>query len=192
METLIIALGNPGHEYEKTRHNIGWQLLEQLPFFNDLAWKEKFKGLYSSTSFKGEKFHFLKPQTYMNLSGESVVPAMKFFKIPIESVLIIHDELDLPFGTLALKKGGGLAGHNGLKSIAELTGSREFLRLRMGIGRPQRGSVSSWVLSPFSEEESIGLETFLKGGVEALDSFMTGGFQKAARSFSKKNFIEKN
>jgi PTH1 family peptidyl-tRNA hydrolase len=189
MEMLIVALGNPGREYEKTRHNIGWQLLEMLPFFDNLFWKEKFKGLYSSATFKGHKVHILMPQTFMNLSGESVVPAMKFFKVPIDNVLVVHDELDLPFGTLALKKSGGLAGHNGLKSIAELAGSRDFLRLRMGIGRPSHGNISAWVLSPFSEEEKINLESFLKGGSQALELFLESGFEKALRHFSKKKIV---
>jgi PTH1 family peptidyl-tRNA hydrolase len=129
------------------------------------------------------------PQTFMNLSGESVVPAMKFFKVPIDNVLVVHDELDLPFGTLALKKSGGLAGHNGLKSIAELAGSRDFLRLRMGIGRPSHGNISAWVLSPFSEEEKINLESFLKGGSQALELFLESGFEKALRHFSKKKIV---
>ena len=125
----------------------------------------------------------------MNLSGESVQPCADFFKVSVENILVIHDELDLPFGTLAFKKGGGLAGHNGLKSIDQQLGSRDFMRLRLGIGRPSHGNVASYVLSSFSTDEKIVLDDFLRGGGEAIDCFMSDGFQKAAKSFSKKSYI---
>ncbi len=117
MDRLVIGLGNPGVKYHHSRHNIGWDVFEELSFSNQLKWNEKFKGLYTVYNNGAEKIYFLKPQTFMNLSGESVQPLMAFFKIPIENILVIHDELDLPFGTIAFKKGGGLAGHNGLTSI---------------------------------------------------------------------------
>ena len=190
MDYLIVGLGNPGSEYERTRHNIAWSALESAPFSSGLAWKEKYKGLYASYSFRKGKGHFLKPQTYMNLSGESVQPCADFFKIPVENILVVHDELDLPFGTMAFKKGGGLAGHNGLKSISQRLGSRDFLRLRLGIGRPDHGNVASYVLSSFSSDEKIVLDDFLSGGGEAIDCFMNEGFQKAAKAFSKKSYAE--
>ena len=186
MIRLVVGLGNPGNKYEFNRHNIGWLALDQLSFYDDLDWKEKFKGLYA----KKGNCYFLKPMTYMNLSGESVQPCADFFKITVENILVVHDELDLPFGTMAFKKGGGLAGHNGLKSISQLLGSRDFMRLRLGIGRPAHGDVASYVLSNFSSDEKIILDDFLRGGGEAIDCFMNEGFQKAAKTFSKKNYSE--
>ena len=186
---LIVGLGNPGREYEYNRHNIAWKTLEQLSFSTQLFWKSKFKGQYTQSEISGEKYYFLMPETYMNLSGESVRPLCDFFKIKIEDVLVIHDELDLPFGTLAFKNGGGLAGHNGLKSIAKNMGAQNFLRLRMGIGRPPRGSVSNWVLSDFSKEEEINLEDFLNLGATAIELFIKDGFNKAAREYSKKSVL---
>lgn len=191
MTKLIVGLGNPGIEYELTRHNIGWLAMDQLSFYDRLAWKEKFKGEFATYSHDGEQIVFLRPQTYMNLSGESVVAAAKFFKADIQDILVIHDELDLPYGTLSFKNGGGLAGHNGLKSIAKMMGGNNFLRLRMGIGRPPHGNVSSWVLSGFHGDEDIALPSFLKGGADAIEAFMKLGFGKAAGKFSKKNYVKK-
>lgn len=185
MIKLIVALGNPGSEYAKTRHNIGWMVVDQF----NLNWQKKFKGLYQFETFNSEKVYFLKPQTYMNLSGESAVELMNFFKIKIEEVLVIHDELDHPYGQVSLKKGGGLAGHNGLKSIAELSGSQDFYRLRLGIGRPVHGSVSDYVLGEFSSEEKKGIDTYLNKAKEIVDVVLKDGFEKAAQVYSKKNLI---
>ncbi|TDJ08937.1 MAG: aminoacyl-tRNA hydrolase [Deltaproteobacteria bacterium] len=187
---LIVGLGNPGLEYEYTRHNIGWLALDCLENSIPLIWKEKFKGLYAQATVGGEKAYFLKPQTYMNLSGESVQALCQFFKVPRQNILVIHDEVDLPFGTLTLKNSGGLAGHNGLKSIAQLMGGQDFLRLRMGIGRPLHGSVSSYVLSSFSSEDEIILEDYLSGAADAIKIYLEKGFEKAASKYSKKNFKE--
>lgn len=190
MAKLIVGLGNPGIEYELTRHNIGWQIIDALPFSRDLVWKEKFKGEFALYSFEGEQFVFLKPQTYMNLSGESVVLASTFYKTKIEETLVIHDELDLDYGTVALKKGGGLAGHNGLKSIAQsFGGNTNFLRLRAGIGRPDHGNVSSYVLSPYSKDEDAVFGKLLEGASRAVELYMKEGFDKAAGRYSRKKLI---
>ncbi len=191
MAILIVALGNPGREYEETRHNIGWKVFDYLSFEKDLNWKEKFKGLFSLTNIKDEQVIFLKPQTYMNLSGESVRPAMDFYKVPIENILVIHDEIDLPFGTIHLKMGGGLAGNNGLKSLAQHLPNQNFLRLRMGVGRPKYGEVSAHVLGQFNEDEKPHLEDFSKLGAEALEFYLKSGFQKAQNKYSKKTVLEK-
>lgn len=178
---LIVGLGNPGSEYAKTRHNIAWMLLENLSFSNELRWKEKFKGVYAQ--FRDNLY--LMPQTYMNLSGESVQPCSKFFKIDVENIVVIHDELDLPFGTIMFKKDGGLAGHNGLKSIAEKMGTRNFIRMRLGIGRPKYGDVSNYVLSRFSEEELIRFEDYMKLSSEALEYFLEKGLESSMRKYKK-------
>lgn len=189
MEKLIVGLGNYGSKYESTRHNIGWDVFQHLSFSSQLNWKEKFKGLFTTYSSADDKFHFLMPQTYMNLSGESVQPLTSFFKVGIEDILVLHDELDLPFGTIAFKKGGGLAGHNGLKSIAQCMGSQNFLRLRIGIGRPQHGNVSSWVLSKFTEMEQAHMEDVLKECAKAVEMYIDKGFDKAAGQYSRKKII---
>lgn len=185
MIKLIVGLGNPGNEYARTRHNIGWMVIDQF----NLNWQKKFKGLYQIETHHGEKLYFLKPQTYMNLSGESVVELMNFFKIKIEEVLVVHDELDHAFGQVSLKKGGGLAGHNGLKSIAEMTGSQEFYRIRLGIGRPVHGSVADYVLGEFSSEEKKCIDTYLTKAKETVDVVISDGFDKAAQTYSKKVLI---
>lgn len=187
MNRLVVALGNPGSQYASTRHNAGWMVLDRASREYSLNWKNKFKGEYSDYSINGDKVYFLKPHTYMNLSGESVVDAITFFKIKIQDVLVVHDELDLPFGTIAFKKGGGHAGHNGLRSIGELSGSLEFQRLRVGIGRPERGAVSNWVLSPFSTDEKIQLDSFIDLAFDSLNCYVKNGFEKASSQYSKKS-----
>ncbi|MBT3585554.1 MAG: aminoacyl-tRNA hydrolase [Halobacteriovoraceae bacterium] len=186
MTVLIVGLGNPGREYEDTRHNIGWQVLEYLSFHGGLVWKEKFKGLYAQTEFAGQKVYLLKPHTYMNLSGESVLPLMQFFKVEKSELLVAQDEIDLPFGSIQLKNGGGLAGHNGLKSIASKLGGQDFYRIRLGVGRPVHGDVSSWVLSKYNNDDAILLEKFLKEGAKAIEAFIEKGFDSAQRSYSNK------
>ncbi len=187
MIKLIVALGNPGTEYLNTRHNIAWLVFDEYSPLGGSHWKSKFKGFYTELDIKGEKVYFLKPQTYMNLSGESVEPLKSFFKINADEILVIHDELDLPFGQIVFKKGGGLAGHNGLKSIAACLGTQEFLRLRVGIDRPVHGSVSSWVLSRFDDE--IGLKILLEKMNNVLNDVLNIGFEKASGKYSKKNLI---
>ena len=175
MSKLIVGLGNPEVRYELTRHNIGWQFLDYLGDRQGLVWKEKYKGLVATKTIDGEQWVFLKPHTYMNLSGESVAPAASFFKVEVEDILVVHDELDLPYGVISFKQGGGLAGHNGLKSIAGCLGSQDFNRLRMGIGRPDRGSVSSWVLTPYSDDQMNRLEDYIKGTYEKVLPYIDRG-----------------
>lgn len=189
MIKLVVGLGNPGSEYERTRHNIAWQLFDKLSFQDRLFWKEKYKGLMSDFSIEGEKVVFLKPQTYMNLSGESVQPCAAFFKIKPEEILVVHDELDLPYGTVAFKTGGGLAGHNGLKSINQMLGTNNFKRLRLGIGRPSHGNVSSYVLSSYGTDEAAVFETYMEKAATAIESCFKNGFEKAANRYSKKKLV---
>jgi PTH1 family peptidyl-tRNA hydrolase len=181
MSLLIVGLGNPGNEYRETRHNIGFMILDGLLESFGSSWKEKFKGEYSSFS----EGYLLKPMTFMNLSGESVQKASQFFKVSPDMTLVIHDELDLPFGTIALKKDGGLAGHNGLKSIAQHYGTNDFLRLRVGIGRPQHGDVSNYVLSRFNSDEQIGVDEVVKGSVDVVKDVINNGYSKVATKYKK-------
>lgn len=190
MIKLIVALGNPGPEYELTRHNIAWLVAQTHPKLKDAIWKQKFKGEYSDFNNAGEKCYTLKPLTFMNLSGESVQPFMSFFKIEPSEILVLHDELDLPFGQIHFKDGGGLAGHNGLKSIAKCLGTQDFLRMRIGIGRPDKGSVSNWVLSRFPPSMDLELGIVLEKSNEAVDFLLNNEFKKASNTYNKKNFLE--
>jgi PTH1 family peptidyl-tRNA hydrolase len=189
MDRLIVGLGNPGSKYHHTKHNIGWDVFEELSFRDKLNWSEKFKGQYATYNYNSEKIYFLKPQTFMNLSGESLQPMMAFFKIAVENVLVVHDEIDLPFGTIAFKNGGGLAGHNGLKSITEKLGTQEFNRLRVGVGRPTHGDVSNWVLSGYTGEDKDFFVPYLKGVALALEEYINLGFLKVAPNYNKKKIV---
>jgi PTH1 family peptidyl-tRNA hydrolase len=195
MIQLIAFLGNPGREHTRNRHNAAWLLLQALPFHDSLLWRKKFKGQYSL--YQG--IHFLKPETFMNLSGESVFAAASFLKIEIKDILIIHDELELPPGTLSLKFSGGLGGHNGLRSVKKCFGNADFWRLRIGIGRPftsvkhekesegsgtagqfsnnddnEKNSMSvyDWVLSDFSQEETVKLNPVIDAGAELINQLL--------------------
>jgi PTH1 family peptidyl-tRNA hydrolase len=169
MVKLIVFLGNPGKMYGKTRHNAGWLLADQT--YPTIGWQQKF---HAETATAGT-LRLLKPQTYMNESGISVRACCDFFQIKPEEVLVVHDDLELPFGTIRLQEGGGLQGHNGLRSIKTHLGSDGFLRLRIGIGRPPRGDIATYVLTPFTKEEEpvfpLILEKagrFLKGDFSSL------------------------
>ncbi len=190
MIKLVVALGNPGAEYEFTRHNIAWILFDQYQPLQTASWKSKWKGEYTDITINGEKVYFLKPLTYMNLSGESVGPMANFFKIQPSEILVVQDEVDLPFGTVAFKNGGGLAGHNGLKSISQHLGTQDYYRLRLGVGRPNKGSMSSWVLSSFKGEDVKHLEDFMIGSVQALDDILKKDFKSIQNKYNKKNFIK--
>ena len=194
MLELAAFLGNPGREYSLSRHNAGFLLAEKLPFYAALSWQKKFKGLYApmegerlaAYAFGGLSFdhaprvHFIKPETYMNRSGESVSAAAAFFKIKSEAAIVVHDELELPLGTISLKFSGGLGGHNGLRSMKASFGTADFWRIRIGIGRPdsrlpgeggREGSgegITGWVLSPFDTAETETLNPVLETGAELL------------------------
>ncbi len=174
MIRLIALLGNPGKEYERTRHNAAWLLAEYLAFASGLRWQEKFKGLYAvlppEAGVSPEKNILVKPLTFMNLCGECVQKFMAFHKIAASETMAVHDELELPFGTLGFRRGGGLGGHNGLRSLAKNLGTQDFYRFRIGIGRPARGDAASHVLGRFSREEEAVLEDYLRKAAEILRS----------------------
>jgi PTH1 family peptidyl-tRNA hydrolase len=166
MVKLLVFLGNPGKEYERTRHNVGWMACAHA--FPSAVWTQKFHGLIAQT----QVFRLLKPMTYMNASGLSVQACASYYQYNVQQILVIHDDLELPFGTVRLQAGGGLAGHNGLKSIKEQLGSDQFLRLRIGIGRPPFGSVSAFVLQRFTKDEEISLSVVLN----CIDSMLKEDF----------------
>lgn len=162
MTRMIVFLGNPGKIHERTRHNVGWMVAKEA--YGPIAWSGKF----SAHIAKDGPVHLLKPLTYMNESGRAVGPASSYFGIEADEILAVFDDLELDFGTIRLQRGGGLKGHNGLKSIHSALGSGDFWRLRIGIGRPARGSVSSFVLSRFTPEEEISLPLVLQEATKLL------------------------
>ncbi len=162
MISLIAFLGNTGREYEQTRHNAAWIIADRLALCRSISWQQKFRGLYGRVPAGytgGRVVHVVKPETYMNLSGECVGAAASFFKIPADEVLVVHDELELAPAALSLKWAGGLAGHNGLRSVKAALGTADFWRLRLGIGRPDsphtgvQPDIAGYVLSPFTMAE---------------------------------------
>jgi len=161
---LFVGLGNPGAEYAKQRHNIGFMAVDSIAdkyAFSD--WKTKSKGVYSEGRLGVNKVFLLKPQTYMNLSGESVQAFAAFYKIPPENIFVFHDELDLAEGVIKVKLGGGTAGHNGLKSTSKMLGTDDYYRIRMGIGHPgDRARVNGHVLGNFRDEDYDWVEPLLK------------------------------
>jgi peptidyl-tRNA hydrolase, PTH1 family len=181
---LIVGLGNPGAKYLNNRHNIGFQVVDRLAEASGVALtRTKFNGVYGAGHLDGHSITLLKPQTFMNLSGRSVAPACRFFDIEPENILVIHDELDLDFGVIRLKVGGGHAGHNGLRSIHSDLGTNTYHRMRMGIGRPQKGSVSAFVLADFATgDERDFLPDMLDRGVSAIRTVLGEGTRAAMNS----------
>lgn len=173
---LVVGLGNPGPKYANHRHNIGFMTIDRLAHRAGLSsFREKFKGLTTKRVGAGPDLILLKPQTYMNLSGDSVQRAMRFFRVPIERILVVHDELDLPYETVRLKRGGGSAGHNGLKSITRQCGGPDYCRLRVGIGRPEGQRVESYVLSDFSQIDKSRLPDVVDLAVDMVESWVRDG-----------------
>lgn len=176
---LIVGLGNPGREHENNRHNIGFLAVEGIAYDLNENFKlfgQQKKSELFQTTLEGEKIFFQKPITYMNLSGEAVVEAAYFYKIEPKNVCVIHDELDLPFGDVRLKIGGGEGGHNGLKSITKHLGTPNYARIRMGIGRPPHPEmdVADYVLSDFKKNELEDLDKMIDATSEAVKAFIKG------------------
>ncbi len=189
MINLVVFLGNPGPEHSQTRHNVAWMLADRAHFLPKSDWQKKFKGSYCQLTFQDEKCYFLKPETFMNLSGECVLALMQFYKLKSENLLVVHDDLELNFGQVGIKKGGGLAGHNGLRSISNVLNTQNFYRFRLGISRPSHGNVSAYVLSKFSSDEQIVLSTYLTKAVEILEICLQEGIQSAEKKYPKIKLI---
>ena len=185
LDLLIAGLGNPGRQYERTRHNLGWLVVDEVARRQGGSWRSKFSGMLSETRLGDLRLALLKPETYMNESGRSVGAAMRFFKVEAESLLVVHDDVDLETGRLQARRGGGLAGHNGLRSLAQQLGTQDFLRLRIGVGRPGRGdprSVSDWVLSGFGPEDDVG--TLVSRAADAAEAIALDGLDAAQARFN--------
>jgi PTH1 family peptidyl-tRNA hydrolase len=185
---LLVGLGNPDARYQKNRHNVGFRVADLLAERAGLALAPRFDGLFAKGALERLPVAILKPMTFMNRSGESVRAAASFFKLPPEDVVVVHDELDLEFGRLQIKKGGGHAGHNGLRSIAEDLGGQEFVRVRVGVGRPPpERDASSHVLSDFSQEEERALEELLQRATDAVVAMVVEGTDAAMNRFNRVN-----
>jgi len=190
MIKLIAALGNPGIEYQMTRHNIAWQFVKYLSFFDELDWKTKFRGSYSQYNFNGEKIHILLPETFMNRSGTGIKEASDFFKIDIDEIVVIHDELEMAFGYAGFKNGGGLGGHNGLRSMENSFGSRDFKRFRLGISRPNHNNITAYVLGKFNNKESIILPAILENASKLFEENILKEFGDFPTSLKKVKLVQ--
>jgi len=185
LDLLVVGLGNPGAQYERTRHNVGWLVVDELASRLDGRWREKFAGRLAEVRLDGLRLALLKPETFMNDSGRSVAAAARFFKVEPESLLVVHDDVDLEAGRLQARTGGGLAGHNGLRSLAQSLGTQDFLRLRIGVGRPGRGdprSVADYVLSPFGVEEDPA--ALVSRGADAVETVAREGVEATQQRFN--------
>lgn len=185
---MLVALGNPGPRYAFTRHNIGWQVLCYLSFHSELQWKSQFKGQLSIHHINHNKLIILKPETYMNRSGISVGLATQYYDIDPEEILVVHDELELDFGFFGFKKGGGLAGHNGLRSITASMGTRDFYRFRMGISKPPNRNLTSYVTEDFDSKEQEQVDQFFSTAAKTLELGLTGDLDNILTEYKKKHF----
>jgi PTH1 family peptidyl-tRNA hydrolase len=184
---LVAGLGNPGREYARTRHNVGFVVCDELARRCAASFCSKFSAELAEARLDGKRVAFLKPQTFMNESGRSVGGAVRFFKVPPEALLVLHDEVDLDPGRLQLRRGGGLAGHNGLRSVAQHLRTQEFLRLRIGVGRPERGDprpVADFVLSPF--DEHVDVAALVARAADAVESVVRDGLEEAQNRFNER------
>ena len=180
LDLLVVGLGNPGREYARNRHNAGWLVVEELARRHGGSWKSKFNGQLADIRLDGHKLALLKPETYMNESGRSVAAAAKFFKVDPDAVLVVHDEGDFGLGRLELKFGGGLGGHNGLRSIAQHLKTQDFMRLRIGVGRPDRGDrrpLADYLLADFEEHDDA--DTLISHAADAVEQLDAEGLERA-------------
>jgi peptidyl-tRNA hydrolase, PTH1 family len=187
LDLLVAGLGNPGREYRDTRHNVGFLVAEELARRHGGSFRSKFSALVADIRLDGERVTLLEPQTYMNESGRSVAAAARFYKLPPEALLVLHDEVDLPLGRLQVRRGGGLAGHNGLRSVAAHLGSSDFARLRIGVGRPERGDprpVADFVLSPFPAE--VDVAAIVERAADAVETVVASGLDEAQQRFNER------
>jgi PTH1 family peptidyl-tRNA hydrolase len=185
LDLLVAGLGNPGRGYERTRHNIGFLVADELARRQDGSFRSKFNGQLAEVRLDDLRLGLLKPETYMNVSGKSVAAARKFFKVEPDDLLIVHDDVDLEQGRLQARLGGGLAGHNGLRSIAAALGTPDFLRLRIGVGRPERGDprpVADYVLSEFEPE--VDVDALVTRAADAVEALARDGLEAAQQRFN--------
>jgi PTH1 family peptidyl-tRNA hydrolase len=182
LDLLVVGLGNPGREYARNRHNVGQLVVDELARRHGGSWRAKFSGQVAEVRIDGHKVVLLKPETYMNDSGRSVQAAARFFKVDPDAILVVHDEGDFDLGRLQARRGGGLAGHNGLRSVAQQLGTSDFLRLRVGVGRPGRGDprpLADYVLSDFEPQDDP--EKIVASAADAVELLDAEGLEATQR-----------
>lgn len=183
---IIAGLGNPGAEYTQTKHNVGFMLLDALAErLNAPAWKEDFFSAITEVRIGGEKVFLVKPLTYMNNSGEALGPMLSYYKMDADDLVVVHDDMDIPAGTVRIRKKGGSGGHNGIKSILTHVGSKDFARVRIGIGRPPAGwTVINHVLAPFAAEDVSKIRTAIDYLLPAVECIVTDGVDLAMNKYN--------
>src|SRR3954470_3360974 len=187
LDLLVAGLGNPGREHAGNRHNVGWMVVDELARRHGGSWRSKFNGQLAEVRIDGHKVALLKPETYMNESGRSIQAAAKFFKLDPDAVLVVHDEGDFGRGRLQARMGGGLGGHNGLRSIAQQLGTADFMRLRVGVGRPGRGDprpLADFLLSDFRPEDDR--DALVRAAADAVETLDAEGLEAAQRAINSK------
>lgn len=184
---LIVGLGNPGKPYDNTRHNIGFEVIDELSKRFDISLNQaKFKGMFGAGIIKGEKVILLKPLTYMNLSGESIGAVMDYYDIALDDLVVIYDDLDLPTGKIRLRQKGSAGGHNGIRSTIAHVGTQEFKRIRVGISRPQNGmAITDYVLGRFTKEEQLDMEKAVKKACDACEAWVDVPFLQVMNQFNQ-------
>jgi PTH1 family peptidyl-tRNA hydrolase len=185
LDLLVVGLGNPGREYERHRHNVGRMVVEELARRHGGSWKEKFSGRLAEVRIDAHRVALLEPETFMNESGRSVGAAARFYKVEPDAILVVHDEGDFDLGRLQARKGGGLAGHNGLRSIAQHLRTQDFLRLRIGVGRPERGDprpLADYVLSDFGPADDA--EALVARAADAVETLDAEGLERTQARFN--------
>ena len=187
MNYLVVGLGNIGAEYANTRHNMGFMVLDAWAQASNISFESGRYGSTATISFKGRKFHLLKPSTYMNLSGKAVRYWMQELKVPVENLMVISDDLNIPFGTLRLRKNGSAGGHNGLTNINELIGTQDYARIRVGIGNDfGRGQQVGYVLGELSKEETEQMGEISKRVIDGVKAWATIGADRAMNTINTK------
>ena len=185
LDLLVVGLGNPGREHARDRHNVGWMVVDELARRHDGSFRSKFSGQLAEVRDGELRLALLKPETYMNLSGQSLSAAARFFKVAPEAIAVVHDEVDLELGRLQVRLGGGLAGHNGLRSVKPALRTPDYLRVRVGVGRPGRGDrrpLADYVLSPFAPEDDG--EALVSRAADAVETLARDGLDEAQRRFN--------
>jgi PTH1 family peptidyl-tRNA hydrolase len=185
LDLLVVGLGNPGREYAGNRHNVGRMVVDELATRHGASWKGKFNGQVAELRLDGHRVALLKPETFMNDSGRAVSAAARFYKLEPDAVLVVHDEIDLERGRLQARQGGGLAGHNGLRSIAAHLKTPDFLRLRIGVGRPGRGDPrkpADYVLSDFTSDDDA--ESLVARAADAVERLDAEGLERAQAQYN--------
>lgn len=183
---LIAGLGNPGSKYARTRHNIGFMALDRLAERHRMALgSEKFDSLFDTGRVGAEMVVLLEPQTYMNRSGKAVQAAANFYDVSPEQIIVVHDEIDLPLGSMRVKRGGGHGGHNGLRDIVNKLSTKDFIRVRLGVGRPEHGDVTNHVLGAFDRDEESEVAEMIEDACDAVAAIIADGVEAAQNRFNR-------